>query len=954
MKKNIKQRINYWDNMKGILILLVVFAHFLYQLKSDFLIGSITKYIYMFHMPVFIFISGFFGKSNNTDLKKYIIKYIYIYIIFNSLMFFAFDGKSLLEPMFSYWYLIALIVWRIITPYISKNKNSLIFFFFLGIIAGFYPSINNTFAVSRIICFYPYYLLGYMLSIDSSNKIINSNWFCKIRKAFLLLLITVPLGYICNFVFRYSFDSLMMFSYSIVFDCYGRMFLYVIGCLAIYIFTLLTIDKKIPFITLFGRNSLSIFVFHRFFTLIGSIFLNDISNIYAILLSLVMSFIICLLFGNDYFSKLFGKFIDDGVLLFTTNKRIIVSKLVLTSIFLCFVFNVIYQCRTVESNNSYSYPSIMESTQQEQYDNAFKITFTGDLILLEDQVKRGYKDGNYNYDDVFMNTKKYISSADLAIGVLEGPLAGGDVGYSVGNFDDGKDLYLNFPDSFAYSIKDAGFDLVTTANNHLFDKGKKGAIRTLDILDSIGLEHTGSYRNKKEKKLNHIKIMDVNGFRFAILSYTYGSNYIDDDELINGKYSSMTSVISGTKGSNFNKLKKNVEKDFIEAKTYSPDFIIVLPHIGTQFSNEIDDEQRVWFNIFKENGADIILGDHSHTVQPVMIEKYKNKNVFELYSPGNFSNIYRDNQGDTSVITNIYIDRASKKIIGGSVIPLYTYSYIDGNYHAVSIYDSLTDSSIRNTLSTDDFDRIKKSNNIITSILFNSEIDLSNVTDTYYFDNNEFFRNKVSGVSLTDEMKSGILYNSIEENDSICFIGDSITEGTRNGGVPWYEPIEELFLNKKFLNYSKGSSTISYMLENVSDIPKADLYVIAIGVNDIRYRDKKICALDSKTYIDRVDSLKKEILKKNKKSDFIFISPWYSLDGDVNSKISYDDKMSLTNEYSNSLKEYCYKNNIKYINPNIYLENHFKNYPDNLYLVDAIHPNSTDGVILYSEAVLSQ
>ena len=154
-------------------------------------------------------------------------------------------------------------------------------------------------------------------------------------------------------------------------------------------------------------------------------------------------------------------------------------------------------------------------------------------------------------------------------------------------------------------------------------------------------------------------------------------------ELIDGRSSYLTSVIYGTKGETFEKLKQNVEEDFKAAKALSPDLIVVLPHIGTQFSNEPDSEQKVWFDIFKENGADIILGDHPHVVEPAMIEEYNGKNVFTAYCPGNFANIYRDEQGDTSMLVDVYIDRDTKKVIGGSIVPLYTHASADGNFRAV-------------------------------------------------------------------------------------------------------------------------------------------------------------------------------------------------------------------------------------------------------------------------------
>lgn len=82
-----KQRSVYWDNIKGLLMLLTVFAHILYQLQSNSpAINSIVDYIYMFHMPAFVFVCGYFGKSENSHSFGAIIKLLFLYFIFNSVM----------------------------------------------------------------------------------------------------------------------------------------------------------------------------------------------------------------------------------------------------------------------------------------------------------------------------------------------------------------------------------------------------------------------------------------------------------------------------------------------------------------------------------------------------------------------------------------------------------------------------------------------------------------------------------------------------------------------------------------------------------------------------------------------------------------------------------------------------------------------------------------------------
>ena len=488
----------------------------------------------------------------------------------------------------------------------------------------------------------------------------------------------------------------------------------------------------------------------------------------------------------------------------------------------------------------------------------------------------------------------------------------------------------------------------------MLDKGEAGALRTIDVLDQIGLAHTGSYKSAADKQNNRVRIVECQGIRIAVLSYTYGSNYIGISDLVNGQYSYLTSVISGTEGELFEQLKASVEQDFKDAKALSPDLIMVLPHIGTQFLNEPDPEQTVWFEIFKENGADIILGDHPHVVEPVVLEEYEGRKVFTAYCPGNFANIYRENQGDTSILTDVYIDRTTKKIIGGSIVPLYTYAQVDHNYKAVPVYNIMSDTALREQLSTDDLSRAERANNIITEVVFGHRMDISSVTERYYLNENGFLRSPATGLALTDSMKNGTLYRALEGADSVCFIGDSVTEGTKNGGCPWYEPILEYCNGKTISNYSKGGCTVSYMTDRIDEIPAADLYVIALGTNDVRYRDSSICAMTSEDYIEALDKLRTGLLSHTPKAQFVFIAPWYSTDGDPFCTMSYDQKAAMNEEYSSALEQYCRKQKIDFINANGTIQRTLRTSPDRIYLLDHIHPNSSKGVVMYSEAVLSE
>ena len=432
---------------------------------------------------------------------------------------------------------------------------------------------------------------------------------------------------------------------------------------------------------------------------------------------------------------------------------------------------------------------VMSAEQQDEYKNAYCILFAGDLILLEDQVKNGYTDAGYSYDMMFDYTRKYIDAADLAIGVFEGPMAGDAAGYTTGNYDDGKKLYLNFPDAFGHAVKNAGFDLVTTANNHVLDKGTIGSARTLDVLDAIALDHTGSYRSQAEKDTNHIKIINRNGLRIAILTYTYGANYREEDDLIYGDDAYVTSILVNPKSKNFAYVKQQVEKDFAEAKNQQPDLIVVLPHMGEQFQDYPNDYQKKWRDIFYENGADVILGDHTHSVQPVEMEKIDGKMRLTAYCPGNYANIYREHNGDCMALEEVYIDRDTKQVIGGAIIPMWTSASLSGNYRPLPIADILTDEKLRASITTYDLDHVKEVAEHITTVMLGEKLPLDIIKERLYFDEHGFMREPAKPLLLTDEMRSSPFYQLVSDADRVCFVGDSVTEGTKNGGYGWYEPI---------------------------------------------------------------------------------------------------------------------------------------------------------------------
>ena len=188
----------------------------------------------------------------------------------------------------------------------------------------------------------------------------------------------------------------------------------------------------------------------------------------------------------------------------------------------------------------------------------------GDLILLKDQVisARNISNGKYEFDEMFKYPSEHLKKSDLSIGVYEGPSAGNNASFTTSNCGDGLPLYLNFPDEFAESVKKSGINLVTTANNHLLDKGIEGALRTIDVLKKYNITHTGS--NKFNEK-NNLLIMEIKSIKFAFLSYTSIMNYLGTEKLYE-KYPNLTNILSFMSNKYYNEIYKNIKRILLELK----------------------------------------------------------------------------------------------------------------------------------------------------------------------------------------------------------------------------------------------------------------------------------------------------------------------------------------------------------------------------------------------------
>ncbi len=309
-------------------------------------------------------------------------------------------------------------------------------------------------------------------------------------------------------------------------------------------------------------------------------------------------------------------------------------------------------------------------------DKTINMTVAGDVLCHNTNFWDAYdsKTDSYDFSYTFEDIKKYFDNADIAIGTLESNFAGKSVGYS--NYP-----LFNAPEDLATDLKELGFDILATANNHCLDKGFSGMVSTLAELDKAGIKHMGTYATEETSK--EYIVEDVNGIKMAFLNYTYGTNGI---AIPNGKKYAVNLID-----------KEKIKSDLENVKQQSVDVICVNMHWGEEYRLKQNAEQEELADFLFKNGVDLILGSHTHCLEPmekrtVKLEDGTEKECFVIYSLGNFMSGQKADNSRQSVILDIQLTKngENKKISIDKIeyTPIYMYNfYTTKSAHRFKILD---------------------------------------------------------------------------------------------------------------------------------------------------------------------------------------------------------------------------------------------------------------------------
>ena len=271
-------------------------------------------------------------------------------------------------------------------------------------------------------------------------------------------------------------------------------------------------------------------------------------------------------------------------------------------------------------------------------DTTCRITllFGGDLMQHITQINAAsVAGGGYDYSSYFDKVQTYIDSFDLAVANLEVTLGGRPyTGYP----------QFSAPDEYLYAIRNAGFDILTTANNHCCDRGRKGIERTIQMLDSIGMPHLGTYKDSAACAQTYPLLVEKNGFRIVLLNYTYGTNGLPVPQ------GSVVNLID----------RERMARDIAKAKTMEPDVLIAIMHWGIEYAMVPNAEQRELADWLFQQGVDHIIGGHPHVVQPVEVRTdAEGRKHLLAYSLGNFISNQMMENSDGGMMVSMTLEKDS-------------------------------------------------------------------------------------------------------------------------------------------------------------------------------------------------------------------------------------------------------------------------------------------------------
>ena len=310
-----------------------------------------------------------------------------------------------------------------------------------------------------------------------------------------------------------------------------------------------------------------------------------------------------------------------------------------------------------------------------------RIRAVGDLITHQVQLDSAKQaDGSYDFHPQYARIADVLADADYTIANLETTIGRKD-NRAYSGFPN-----FNTPESLLDTLKDAGIDFLTLANNHILDRGFEGLQLTVDNVSRWGFDYAGANRTPEEKA--RAVVVDAGGVRLGMLCYT---------EMTNGMPKKKDKSPARQYGVNYME-DADFDEDVRRLREAGAEVVIALPHWGVEYKREPTERMQNNAQKLIAAGVDVVLGSHPHMVQPVttltvVTESGEVRRGLVAYSLGNFIS----NQGKRYTDSGILLDfTLQEREAGGfdvtnvKVMPTYCWRQSDviQTLPALDFYDA--------------------------------------------------------------------------------------------------------------------------------------------------------------------------------------------------------------------------------------------------------------------------
>ena len=239
------------------------------------------------------------------------------------------------------------------------------------------------------------------------------------------------------------------------------------------------------------------------------------------------------------------------------------------------------------------------------------ILSTGDLLMHKKVINSGkQEDGSYDFESIFRYIAPYTGKADYAVANLETTLCGTDKGFAYSG-----NPKFNCPDALVDSARDAGFDMLLTANNHSMDTTIVGYKRTLEVVREKGLATLGTYLTADEQKWT---MLDINGIKIGVMCFCYSDGFAPNgNPVLNYNEVPEPGLLSYFTYDKLPEFYAQVQTYLDEMKAAGVEATLVYMHWGEEYKLSANKDQQAMAQKLCDMGVDAIVGSHPHVLEPV-------------------------------------------------------------------------------------------------------------------------------------------------------------------------------------------------------------------------------------------------------------------------------------------------------------------------------------------------